>query len=155
MVDNVTKSQILEGLDSLKGAVVSLSDEVAGIKTEVAGIKVELTGVKIEVVGITKEVAGIKGEVVGINKKLDRHEVLLSHLSGLPREVFDIKQDTSLIKEDTAKIPRIQQLLDKTATANALDKQERTFMKNRIDGHEERLVVVENTLSIKPSAEVF
>jgi len=169
MVDKVPVAQILDGLNSLKGevtslkdAVASLSSEITGVKSDVAVLRVDVSGLKTDVAAVKSDVSGLKtdvaviiGEVVNINGKLDRHEVLLSHLASLPGEIFDVKQDILDIKKDTAKIPELQRLLDITAAANTLDRQERAFMMNRINGHEERLVVVEDKLAIKPPVEVF
>lgn len=162
MIDNVTKSQILDGLNSLKGAVSSLSVAVAGISKKLgehdkAFEKIDARFEKIDrkLEDHDRAFEKMDTRFGKIEEKLDRHESSISHLFGLPREIMNIKMELELIKEDTAKIPELQRLLDLTAGANLVDRQERDFMNDRINGHEERLVVVEDALAITPAERVL
>ena len=148
MVDSATTSQILDGLNSLKSAVADISKKLG--EHDKAFEKMDR---KLETHDKAFEKMDRRFEK--IDEKLDRHESSLSHLFGLPREIMNIKMGLELIKEDTAKIPELQRLLELTAGANLVDRQERDFMNDRINGHEDRLVAVEDVLAITPAERVL
>ena len=98
--------------------------------------------------GLDDKIGSLEDKVDENTKRLDHHEDMILSLT---QKVVGVSFSIDYIKEQLESIPKIYNLVDKITSRTVVDEQERVFLSNKVNGHEDRLVVVENALSITPN----
>ena len=87
-----------------------------------------------------------------VEATLERHSDLLADHSV---QLLRLSEKVDRIDERTAFIPKMYQAMDAFMKEIRESRDDRVILDRKVINHEERLVVVESTLSIKSPAEVF
>ncbi len=129
-------------LANLDGKLVNMDRRLT---SRLDGVDKRLSSVDSRLDGVDKRLVGVDNRLDGVDRRLDSMDNRLSNL-----QINDIKTQSKLedMSETIKLIPKLYNSVDKMMGEVLSYRQEKVFLKNKLDNHEKRISKIELNTSL-------